>query len=369
MFGTWAGANIALLCTLFLSRALGYADSVSYAALRLFGIGLLAALPLGIVFELWRKMRSLAAFATFSAGCLCLVRAGVEAATGFALPAMPELLLSLCTGWLVFQEGYPERSAWNRSLPALTRKEGMILSMHARLLDAENALIGQERIATAGFLALGAAHEFKNILSLVRLAATHGLGREGPQEKDACLRLIVEHTRTARDSAIEVLERLSTEEGEEARTLEAARDLTETVRRAGAGLRAEGIVIEMDFGTGIAFRARRSDVERIIVNLIHNAAECYRKSPSEKTRIISIHARTEDECAVIEVRDAAGGVDEGIRHELFSPSHSGGSGLGLYLSRNLALANQGSLDYRPIEGGSAFILALPAVFNADESLP
>ena len=82
-------------------------------------------------------------------------------------------------------------------------------SLYARLLAAENALVGQERTTTAGFLALGAAHEFKNILSLVRLAAHRGLAQKVPGEKDACLRLIVEHTNTARDSAIEVLERIS----------------------------------------------------------------------------------------------------------------------------------------------------------------
>ena len=40
----------------------------------------------------------------------------------------------------------------------------------------------------------------------------------------------------------------------------------------------------------------------------------------------------------------------------------GGRGLGLYLSRNLALSNHDSLDYRPVEGGSVFSLSLPTAF-------
>jgi len=368
LFGAFAGAAIALACTLLLARTLGYESTIPYMALRSFGSALLAAVPLGIPFRIWKSKRSLSALATLSAGAFWLGFAGARVAgvdaflTLGPLAAVPELLLSLCTGWLVFQEGYPERAAWRGSLPGLTGRENLAHSLSGRLIAAENALAGQERITTAGFLAIGAAHEFKNILSLVRLAAHHGLTRKEPEKKDDCLRLIVEHTNTARSSAIEVLERISSNRGEEACTLDAARDLTALVRRAGAALRGEGIVVEADLGVEVAFRARRFDVEQIILNLLRNAAETYRRCPSEETRTISIRARTEDECAVIEVRDAAGGVDESVRHTLFAPplSGAGRSGLGLYLSRSLALANGGSLDYHSLDGGSAFTLALPA---------
>jgi signal transduction histidine kinase len=376
-FGMWSGAAITLVCALLLARALGYAGSVSSAALRSFGTALLAAVPLGILFRFGRKTRSLPVVATFVAVSLWIGLAAVDVvgcrglATRGLLARAPELLLALCTGWLVFQEAYPERTAWGGSLPGLTGREGMMHSLHARLLATENALVGQERITAAGFLALGAAHEFKNTLSLVRLAADHGLARKEPGEKDASLRLIVDQTNTARDSAIEVLERIAATGGEEACTLDAARDLTGPLRRAGAALRAEGIILEMDLGAEVTFRARRLDVEQIILNLIHNAAESYRTRPSEENRTIEILGKTEDECAVIEVRDSAGGVDEIVRHRLFAPSLSGsrGSGLGLYLSRNLALSNGGSLEYQPLEGGSAFILALPAAIEPDETGP
>ena len=142
-----------------------------------------------------------------------------------------------------------------------------------------------------------------------------------------------------------------------------ARDLSVPIRRAGTALRGEGIIITMDFETGAVFRARRFDVEQIVLNLIHNSAESYRGCPGEEEKLIAINAWTEEEWAIIEVRDAAGGVEESFRHRLFtlSASGSGGTGLGLYMSRNLALANGGSLDYRPLDGGSAFRLALPAV--------
>jgi C4-dicarboxylate-specific signal transduction histidine kinase len=234
--------------------------------------------------------------------------------------------------------------------------------MYARLLATESALVWQERVTAAGFLALGAAHEFKNTLSHVRLAAKHGLAQGEPGRKDDCLRLVLECASTGQDSAVEVLQLISSGGAEAPCTMEAARDLSVPIRRAGAALRGDGIVIQMEFDGGVAFRARRFDVEQIILNLIHNSAESYRKRPGEDLRLITVSATTEEEWAIIEVRDSAGGVEESARQRLFTPavSTSGSTGLGLYMSRNLALANGGSLEYLPLEGGSAFRLSLAA---------
>ena len=370
-FREWTGAVAALGCSLIVARLLGLSGSIPYDALRYFGILLLSAVPLGITIRCWRRRHSAAALTAFIAGVLWIACAGCDVLGVLPLGGVASLSplavfhLSLCTGWLVFQEGYPERSAWREGLPGLASRESIVHALHARLLETENALIGQERTAAAGFLAVGAAHEFKNILSLVRLTAAHGLGRGSTAEKDACFHLIVEHTNTARDSALDVLERLSADGGGEAAVLD-ARDLAGPIRRAGAGLRADGIVVETDLGTGVSFRARRFDVEQIVVNLIHNAADAYRRRPFEGTQTIAVSARHEDELAVFEVRDSAGGVDD-IRHDLFSLSSpgAGGRGLGLYLSRSLALSNQGSLDYQPVDGGSLFTLSLPAVLGAE----
>ncbi len=368
MLGPWVGGCAALCLMLAFARALGFEKSVPYIALRSFGIALLAATLLGMLFRIWRQKRSYPALATFVAGCAWLIGGSVRTISGGAavswgqFAGIPELLLCLCTGWLVFQEGYPERTAWRGGLQSLRPKEGLAQSMYSRLLAAESALAWQERVTAAGFLALGAAHEFKNMLSHVRLAARHGLEQEDRGIKNECLRLVLESANTGQDSAIEVLERISSGSGEAPCILDAATDLKGPIRRAGAALRGQGIIVQIDFDAGVVFRARRFEVEQIILNLIHNSAESYNSCPEDDERLITISAKTGDEWAIIEVRDSAGGVDESVRPRLFtlSASASGSTGLGLYLSRQLALANCGSLDYQPIEGGSAFRLALPA---------
>ncbi len=368
-FKGWTGASAAVLLTLLIGRALGHEDSIQYQALSAFSCTALASILLGTTWSLWREGQSPAALAAFAAGCCWILIGGAELAArtlthgSIPLQGLPELAFSLCSGWLVFQDGFPARPSWRGSLPGLAARAGLLESMYARLFDAESALAAQEQVTAAGFLALGAAHEFKNTLSMVKLAAHHGLVKPEAGVKDACLRQIVEHTMTARDSAMEVLERLTSNEAVTPQKLDAKRDLTASIRRAGAALRGHGIVINLDLDCGMMFFARRSDVEQILLNLIRNAADGYRLRPSEASQPIAITARADDESVVIEIRDHAGGVAEEMRSRLFKPSASGtgSSGLGLYLSRNLALANGGSLDYVPTEDGSLFRLSLPAV--------
>jgi len=358
----WTAACLAAAFTFLVARALGHAESMQFSLLRAFVFSGLAAVPLALALAVARARPSLIAWLTLGAACAWL--AGAGAASWWRLDAVSAaaaLPLSLCTGWMVFQEGYPERPAWGGILGSLKARQPHEPALYTRLLAAEGALAVKERAVSAGYLALGAAHEFKNTIGLVRLAAHHGLGQQDPATKDRCLRQIVEQTQTARDSAVDVLERLASQEVPVPETLDASRDLAGPLKRAGAALRGEGIVVEVRIEAGLRFRARRSDIEQIVLTFVHNAAEAYLRAPSEETRTITVTGGTQDDCAVIEVQDAAGGVRPDVRPRLFSPaaSSSGSTGMGLYLSRNLALANGGNVDYLPLEGGSSFRLTLP----------
>jgi len=63
----------------------------------------------------------------------------------------------------------------------------------------------------------------------------------------------------------------------------------------------------------------------------------------------------------IEIKDDGDGVSEQDKHKLFEPfftTKNTGSGLGLYISRELAQANGASLQYQTLDTGSAFIVHL-----------
>jgi signal transduction histidine kinase len=96
--------------------------------------------------------------------------------------------------------------------------------------------------------------------------------------------------------------------------------------------------------------------ERILVNLLHNAAR-HGASP------ISLEVATAGDRLELAVTDGGRGPDAALRARLFSPfvsaRGSGGTGVGLALSRGLAEAQGGTLRLDVGAARTRFVLALP----------
>ena len=370
----WTGAGAAFLLVLLLAAALGYRATIPFTTFWAFGAALLALTVLRSLWRLWRAARSFAILITFISACFLLAAGAVDLALPLLhlsfprLQVWPVLLLVSCTSWLVFQESYPSGAGWMGRLDPLRQSENRIRAVSARLLATENALFHQDRLVASGILALGAAHEFKNTLAAIRATAQHGINQADAERKDASLRLLIEHAEAGKSSAIGLLEKISREGREVSCAVDAARDLPPFIRMVRATLRGEGIVVETDLDPDVLFRARKSEVEQILLNLVRNAAEAYRGRPAGGRRVVTVSARRVGDSAVLEVTDSAGGVPPDAELKLFSSafSESGSTGLGLYLSKSLALANAGSLEYQPAQGGSIFRLAFAAEDGDEE---
>jgi len=106
----------------------------------------------------------------------------------------------------------------------------------------------------------------------------------------------------------------------------------------------------------------RRHLTQILWNLCKNGWEHSRKEIGS----LSLHCTQTQSAAPaakavmkLEIIDDGAGVDEQNRSKLFEPFHTTkttGNGLGLYISRELAEANNSKLIYQPLEHGSAFIL-------------
>jgi signal transduction histidine kinase len=358
----WSAACMVFMLVLALAWLLGYRETVPFTAFRAFGMAALSAVPLVTLHEMRKGARSSLFIATIGACWLWLFAGTTELVLRrLLLPSLDLqvwclLLLAGCTAALVFQEGYPLRPGWQGRLHGLEGREQLMRSMYSRLLASESALAQQDRLVAFGVLALGAAHEFKNTLSLIKASAQFGLGCADPEMKDRSLRLLLEHADVGRESAVNLLEKISLGGREESRLLDAAADLSGFFRTVRAAFRGEGILLEVDLAVGVRFNARVSEVEQMLLNLVRNAVQAYRMKKERERGVIRVTARRTADMAVLEVRDAAGGVTAEASQHLFS----GSSGLGLYLSRSLALQNGGTLEYRPADDGSIFVLAFPA---------
>ena len=102
-------------------------------------------------------------------------------------------------------------------------------------------------------------------------------------------------------------------------------------------------------------------LQQILVNLLSNA----QKYAGGATGIFA--RRTSDGRAEIEVVDGGPGVPAAFREHLFqrfrrdadTAPHVVGTGLGLFITRELARANGGDVSYRDASPGAAFVVTLP----------
>ncbi|GAB3378713.1 sensor histidine kinase [Lysobacter fragariae] len=104
-------------------------------------------------------------------------------------------------------------------------------------------------------------------------------------------------------------------------------------------------------------------LHQVLTALTYNALT-YGRLPGKPARV-TVHIETDSSGApVIDVLDRGPGVPESVAAQLFRPffTTSGhGTGLGLYIARELCRANQATLEYVGVPGGGAcFRIQLPA---------
>ena len=97
-------------------------------------------------------------------------------------------------------------------------------------------------------------------------------------------------------------------------------------------------------------------LQQVAWNLVQNALR-YGRVPHEAARVAVIaRLLTEKGPSVVEIVDRGPGIPPKVAAQVFEPfftTHELGTGLGLYLARQLCEANQAVLEYVPVAGGGA----------------
>ncbi|HEY5970833.1 MAG TPA: ATP-binding protein [Pseudoxanthomonas sp.] len=102
-------------------------------------------------------------------------------------------------------------------------------------------------------------------------------------------------------------------------------------------------------------------LQQVLTALVHNALN-YGRLPGESARVRLRVFQVENH-PMIDVLDRGPGIPEAVAAQLFRPFYTTsehGTGLGLYIARELCRANQAKLEYVPVPGGgSCFRITLP----------
>lgn len=232
----------------------------------------------------------------------------------------------------------------------------------SRLVAAEAEAEGLRRsddLKTA--LLHGVSHEFRTPLTAIRTAA-HALAGSGAASAGSDQALTVLGEETARLDRLvgNLLDLSRLEAGALVTNLDwcALAEMTAGALDAASDV-LRGVPVEIDVPSDLPLvRADPVLCERILVNLLHNAAR--HGAPP-----LSLRARASGGCLRVVVEDAGPGIDPVLGGDAFAPFVSGGTssgtGVGLALSRGLAEAQGARLDSEPVLAGARFVLSFPLV--------
>ena len=123
------------------------------------------------------------------------------------------------------------------------------------------------------------------------------------------------------------------------------------------------IDVRVEEGREIIIEGIENEFKHLLLNLLSNAKDAFlAKGVTDRRIFIRFFKR--DDRAVVEVSDTAGGIPEEIIDDIFKPNFTtkgeeNGTGIGLYMSMQIAEKMQGSLSVENAEQGALFRLELP----------
>lgn len=220
----------------------------------------------------------------------------------------------------------------------------------------------QAKLAALGRLTASIAHEIRNPLSAIGHAAQ--LLEENPRDEQERQVLGIIRKQVARiDRIVENV--LATSRRKLARPEQIALGpwLKDFLRHYRQLHEAEDPRIELRIDANVHVRVDTGHLEQILTILLDNALQ-HGRSPSGE-RFVRVETRRQGprHVPVLDVVDHGPGVAPTVREQLFEPfftTSSQGHGLGLFVARELAEANQLALHYHAVEGGgSRFRLSFP----------
>ena len=223
-------------------------------------------------------------------------------------------------------------------------------------------LAHQQRVAQAGLITAGLAHDVQNQLTIIGgLAALSQAGHAGYAPEDVLPR-ILERTHHLADMTQAFMSFVRRRRAAPRATFSVADAVQRADRLVRPLARQAGVRFETCVHGDGRMRAEAQLLVQAIINLSSNAIQAV----EEAHGVVQVHLT--NPCAercLIEVADNGRGIPEALRGRLFRPfvskrADGHGHGLGLFVVRQAVLRLGGTIRVRTSPQGTTFRIELPA---------
>jgi two-component system sensor histidine kinase PilS (NtrC family) len=212
-------------------------------------------------------------------------------------------------------------------------------------------------LATLGRLSASIAHEVRNPLAAINYSTQ--LLEESPDLKDTDRRLLeIIHSQCTRmNGIVQNILGLARQERSQTESIELVAFTRDFVRDYAESHPLEtDVLVATDPGTRVTALADRAQLHQVLTILVHNALT-YGRQPSQPAKVtVAVSRDGSNGAPIIEVVDRGPGIPPRIAQQIFQPfftTSPHGTGLGLYIARQLSEVNQSVLSHEPVAGGGS----------------
>ena len=266
-------------------------------------------------------------------------------------------------GYVVVGEDLTEHRKLERDLLDRTKE---ITKINEMLKCSQMEMANREKMVAIGQMASGIAHEIGNPLN--SLSAVIQYMKRNLKDKEITKQLDIVTNQIHRISHIlKHMLNLSRPSVNECTWVDVNRVIGETLALVQYDERSKGVDVDTDFDDKIpTVWTHRQNLEQVLLNVFLNAFDAINAKVGESKHQLKVVTRLEGEAIGMRISDTGIGVPEEIQCHAFEPFYSTkgtgrGTGLGLYISRNLIEEIKGTITLNQgTEGGACVDIRFPA---------
>lgn len=251
---------------------------------------------------------------------------------------------------------------------------GRLNNMNIRLsnsLEERNGMIMSlqklNKSASINALASTIAHEINQPLGATRLNAQFA---EMKLESDPgnvslfkdLIRTILSDINRA-STIVQNLSRITANKGSVVTKVSVQDSVNEVIEISLSKLRASKIELKFECADEHQIAVNQSEWQQVLINLLNNAIEALEQNES-KQKTIAILVTKRNTNIEISIEDSGPGIPESHQSQIFEllvTNKDAGSGIGLWLSKNIINRFGGNIKvHNKIDGGACFVIELPS---------
>jgi len=251
------------------------------------------------------------------------------------------------------------------------RLEKRVEEEMANVSEKDNLLKEQSRMASMGEMVDAIAHQWKQPLNAISIAADmiRSQNEEGTELSSKEIETnemsdIIHHQIDHMTTTLSEFRSFFRPTKESAKfSLEACIESVKVLLKD--ELIKNTIDIQQRVQEDIMINGYENEFKHLLLNLINNAKDAFNEKNIKK-RIIAIGYTQTEHHVILQVVDNAGGIPENIIKDIFHPNvttkgDKEGTGIGLYMSSQIARKHRGELSVQNTKDGARFTLTLKKI--------